>query len=157
MSCSTSISLADLVDERAYKCALLTQLKCICDVMQANLPVHVDACPTTITKTGHGFTVGKIVALISGVWSLALASTKGAVIVTQVIDANTFKIGLSGCLQDVSGVIAGESYVVSPNVAGAIESVSDLIVGEAFKPVGVGLAAGVLMVNMSPAHINITL
>lgn len=113
-----------------------------------------DTCCNTITKVAHGFEVGSIVAQIGGIWVLAIANTPGAVIVTEVLDADTFVVGLGACLQDIEGVVASESYVVSPTTPGAIVPFYTLShdTHQAHKPVGVGLAEGCLLVNMAPAH-----
>jgi len=110
-------------------------------------------CCTTITQVAHGFSVGDIVHSNTGIWELAVADSPGAIMVTEVHDANTFKVGHVTCLTGFEGIEAGQSYVVSPDVPGAIVNVDTLSydASNAYRPVGTGIIAGCLVVNMSPS------
>ena len=126
---------------------------CIFVNLQEAMPPSSGECCNTITKNNHGFSVGQIVASVGGVWSLAVADTPGAIMVTSIVDNNTFKVGHSACLSGIADIIAGRSYVVSPSTPGAIVSVATLDYSEndPYRPVGTGLSNGCLLVNMSPA------
>lgn len=125
---------------------------CIFVSLQEAMPPASECC-NTITQTAHGFTAGDIVNVSAGTWGLALAASPGAIMVMEVFDANTFKVGHVGCLSGLAGVLPGVSYVASPDILGGIVNVTSLSYtdNDPYRPVGTGLAVGCLLVNMSPS------
>jgi hypothetical protein len=132
------------------------------DVIFINLEEAIppfSACCDVQTKTSHGFVAGNIIAPDGVSWVKATASSEGAVIVLKVVDANTFIIGLTGCLTALSGIIRGKSYVVVPDSqvpgipAGSLIDRENLLESDLVLPVGASPTNGCLLINMSPAHL----
>ena len=109
------------------------------------------ACCNIISQSTHGFSVGDVIYLDTGTWTAADAEDDGAVVVLEVYDADTFRIGLTGCLTGLAGITAGISYAVAPASAtapGTLVAVTSLSMGDAQRGVGVSPADGCLLINM---------
>lgn len=72
-----------------------------------------------IEQTAHGFDPLQTIRPSSGNWVTALAPEALAV-VTEVVDANTFMIGVSGVYKVANSLTANQVYYASSTLAGAI-------------------------------------
>lgn len=72
-----------------------------------------------IEQTAHGFDPLQTIRPSSGNWVTALAPEALAV-VTEVVDANTFMIGVSGVYKVTNSLTANQVYYASSTLAGAI-------------------------------------
>lgn len=91
-----------------------------------------------IAQTSHGFSVGNVLYLVGTVYTLAMAddvvSGEAIGIVSSVTDANNFVLTTSGLVTGLSGLTAGETYFLSPTVAGALTNTRPSSSGQVVKP-----------------------
>ena len=83
-----------------------------------------------VTQVAHGFTVGQVLKLGSGVYSLAQANTGanlGIWMVTEVLTPDVFRVAKSGFIAGLSGGTPDETWYLSSTVAGAMTNVAPTI------------------------------
>ena len=104
------------------------------------------------TQTAHGFSIGDVVAPDGmGGWALADATASGAVIVVEVLDVDTFRVDVNGCITGLTGVFAGTDYAVSNTTPGDIVDINTLDPdNDDFRVVGISPEDGCLLVNVTP-------
>ena len=92
-----------------------------------------------ISQTAHGFTVGQLVYLNGGTYTLAIATATASAevvgIVSSVINANTFVLTTSGLCTGLVGLTPGVVYFLSTSVAGALTTTDPSTPGNIEKPV----------------------
>lgn len=83
-----------------------------------------DALVKEITQSSHGFVVGDVIGFSGGTYNKAIAdgTYDGEVIglVTQCVNANTFKVTQAGYVTGLTGLVTGCTYFLSTLTAGAI-------------------------------------
>jgi len=93
------------------------------------------------TQTSHGFLVGNVVEYSGGTFQKALAvqGRNSEIIgwVSEVIDANTFKLVLNGYVDGISELtlLANTTYYLSSTVAGGLTSIEPTIPTTISKPI----------------------
>lgn len=118
------------------------------DAIQTYLSSTIDAdiaaaapasTSAAVTQTAHGFTVGNLLKYTGTAYALAKADTAADAqvvgIVSTVVDANNFKLTLSGKVTGLSGLVAGSVYYLNPTTAGAMTTTEPTTVGQVSKPV----------------------
>lgn len=93
----------------------------------------------TVVQGSHGFAVKDVVRLSGGTWVKAqadsLANAREVGIVTQVIDASTFRVVSHGYATGLSGLTAGSVYYLSPSTAGLLTTTEPTTAGQVTVPV----------------------
>ena len=105
-----------------------------------------DLVEFTVNQNAHGFTVGQVVQMNAGVWSLAIANsstTLGVGVVSFIVDVNNFKFAIAGKLTGLAGLTAGEYYFVSDTLAGTITSTEPASYS---NPVGLAVSTTELLI-----------
>lgn len=91
-----------------------------------------------VTQSSHGFSVGNALYLVGTTYTLAMAddvvSAEVVGIVSTVLDTNNFILSTSGYVAGLSGLTAGETYFLSPTVAGGLTNTRPSITGQVVKP-----------------------
>lgn len=108
----------------------------------------------TVSQTSHGFTTGQAVrsSYVSGQYTLAQADTgdNSAVIgiVSDVVDANTFKITKIGEMTLTTGFPVGDSLWLSATTPGLITNVEPTVNGQVAQPLGYVVATNAIDVKI---------
>lgn len=108
----------------------------------------------TVSQTSHGFTTGQAVrsSYVSGQYTLAQADTgdNSAVIgiVSDVVDANTFKITKIGEMTLTTGFPIGDSLWLSATIPGLITNVEPTVNGQVAQPLGYVVATNAIDVKI---------
>jgi len=97
-----------------------------------------------VAQSSHGFSVGNVVYLSSGTYTLAkadnAATAEVAGIVSVVTDANNFTLLMYGEITTLSALTAGTVYFLSASSAGAYTATQVTTVGYIDKPLMVALS-----------------
>jgi len=92
----------------------------------------------SVNQASHGFSVGNILRHDGSDYQLAQANTSENAevigIVSEVLDANSFKIQFIGIVNYLTGITPGKSYFLSPTVAGNLTDVEPTTTGQISKP-----------------------
>lgn len=100
-------------------------------------------------QTAHGFVVNNVLRYNGTDYVLAQADSSVNAenvvgVVTAVVDANTFRIGLPGFPQG-SGYTPGSTYYLSTATAGGTQTTAPTAAGTVNLPLGVGIEGGQLL------------
>jgi len=107
-----------------------------------------------VSQTSHGFTTGQAVrsSYVSGQYTLAQADTgdNSAVIgiVSDVVDANTFKITKIGEMTLTTGFPIGDSLWLSATTPGLITNIEPTVNGQVAQPLGYVVATNAIDVKI---------
>jgi len=107
-----------------------------------------------VSQTSHGFTTGQAVrsSYVSGQYTLAQADTgdNSAVIgiVSDVVDANTFKITKIGEMTLTTGFPVGDSLWLSATTPGLITNIEPTVNGQVAQPLGYVVATNAIDVKI---------
>lgn len=92
----------------------------------------------SVTQANHGFTVGQVLYLVNGTYTLAQASgdaiSQVVGIVSAVANSNNFTITTEGYITGLSGLTAGTVYYLSPTAPGTLTSTKPTTAGYIIKP-----------------------
>lgn len=107
--------------------------------VESEVSASSNATSAKITQTSHGLVVGNVVRYNGAAYVKAQANSNANSevygMVSEVIDANTFRLVTEGYVSGLSGLSAGTAYYLSPTTAGAITSTEPSTVGQISKPV----------------------
>lgn len=110
-----------------------------------------------IAKTAHGFAVGEAIGWSSGNYTKAIAdgTYDGEIvgIVSEVVNANTFKLTQSGYVSGLTGLITNSTYFVSSSLAGDITVVAPTTIGDIVRPILVALSTTTAWVLPYPGYV----
>lgn len=106
----------------------------------------LDSTPISFTQAVHGFIVGDAL-YISAANTFAKAQADSVVtaecvgIVTEVVDANNFKLTTGGKITGLAGLTGGTVYFLDAAVAGAFTATEPSSSGQVSKPLFVAINA----------------
>jgi hypothetical protein len=88
----------------------------------------------TVVQATHGFAAKDVIRLSGSTWIKAqadsLANAREVGLVTEVVDANTFKVLSHGYTTGLSGLTAGSVYYLSPTTAGLLTTTEPTASGQ---------------------------
>jgi len=102
--------------------------------------VSMDAITMAVAQALHGFTAGDVLRWDSIASELTeaqadnVANAEVVGIVSYVTDPNNFTILFAGYCDTLSGLVEGDTYFLSPTVAGALTNTAPSSVGQINKP-----------------------
>ena len=93
----------------------------------------------TVVQGAHGFAVKDVVRLSGGTWVKAqadsLANAREVGIVSEVVDASTFRVVSHGYVTGLTGLTAGSVYYLSASTAGLLTTTEPTGFGQVSVPV----------------------
>lgn len=109
----------------------------------AALNKHKATSSITVAQPGHGFAVMNALYISGSTYAKALANdrnTLGVMVVTEVIDANSFVLSVCGVVEGLPGLIAGQYYYVSDVSPGVLTTIEPVVAGNFSNPLLLALS-----------------
>lgn len=104
----------------------------------------VERVQISVTQAAHGFFVRDVVTRSGAAWIKAQADTEDNArvlgVVSEVTDANNFKVTQMGKLENQSGFVSGQIYYLSPGVSGSLTVTKPTTDGQFVRPVLLALS-----------------